>query len=235
MNLYSDILKNDIRLIFRDKSLMVMFIIPIAIVALCRFGMPPLFIKFPVLETYDWLIITTLIAVAASAPSYIMGFILLDERDEHVDILLRILPLPGNFILKARTGLTVTLSYLFAFFVLLFNGLIQLNILVLVSLPFLFALIPMIFTFAIAAFAKNKIEAATMYKGLNTFLILPAVAFFIPASLKYIFGIIPIFWTFNALSVIHEPLAYSLNFVIAIITHLLLAVILYKIYVKKKG
>ena len=233
MSLYSDILKNDIRLIFRDKSLMVMFIIPVAIVAFCRLGIPPVAKLFPVLESYYWLIVSSFMAVAASTPSYIMGFILMDERDENVAVLLRILPLPNNFILKIRTVLIVLLSYFFSFIILLFNGLVHLEFFILISLPLLFALIPVVLTFAISAFAKNKIEAAAMYKGLNTFLILPVVAFFIPGILKYAFGIIPFFWTFNAFSVINEVQLYSMNFIISVFMHLLLARILYKIYVKK--
>ncbi len=235
MNIFFEILKNDLRLIFRDKSLLIMFIIPIAVIICCRFGAQPITNYYPVIEDYYWLIVASLTAVTASAPSYLMGFILLDEKDESVNVLLRILPLPNNFILKIRIAFIAILGYTFSLFILLFNGLIYLNFYIAISLSVLFALIPLVLTSAIIAFAKNKIEAAAMYKGLNTFLIFPIVAFFLPGYLKYFFGIVPFFWTFNALHEINSPGFYVLSFFISIFTQLLLAGILYKIYMKKQG
>ncbi|HKI89218.1 MAG TPA: hypothetical protein VKA38_09330, partial [Draconibacterium sp.] len=94
MHLFYEIVKNDLKLIFRDKSLLIMFIMPVVIVLLCRFGIPELVNTVPVLPGYYWLLVAALTLVTASTPSYLFGFILLDERDENVHTMLRILPVP---------------------------------------------------------------------------------------------------------------------------------------------
>jgi fluoroquinolone transport system permease protein len=210
-----------------------MFVIPVAVVLLCRLGVPSLKNMFPEMEEYYWLIVASLTSVTASTPSYLMGFIMLDERDENVHTLLRILPLPKNFILKSRSVFIVFLGFIFSVFILIFNGLIHFKILVIITVSILFALIPLFLTFAITAFAKNKIEAATMYKGLNIVLFLPMIAFFVRGIWKYLFGIIPFFWTFNALCYADEPLIYLASFTVSVFTHAIFTIVLYKIYSKK--
>ena len=221
------------KLIFRDKSLLVMFIIPVAIIFLCRFGIPQLTALVPVLPSYYWLFVAALTLVTASTPSYLFGFILLDERDENVHTMLHILPVPANFILKIRVAFTVFVGYIFALFILLFNGLIYLEVLSVLLISLLFALVPPILTFSITAFAKNKIEAATLYKGLNIFLFIPMIAFFIRGELRYVFGIIPFFWTFETLHISTFNSHFVISFLVSLVTHILLIWLLYKIYIKR--
>jgi len=235
MNLLFKIFNNDIKLVFRDKSLMIMFVIPVAVTLLCRFGVPQIEEIYSPIKDYYWLIVASLTSLSASTPSFLISFLLLDEKDENVDVLIRILPLPGDFIIKSRILLTIVLGFIFSLFILLLNNLIHLNLMAILSLSLLFALIPPVLTFAITAFAKNKIQAATMYKGLSIILFLPMVAFFFPGNLKFLPGIIPFFWTFNAFFNVGEPLFYILNFGISVITHSLAITYFYNLYKRKNG
>lgn len=233
MNPTLKIIKHDIQLIFRDKSLVAMFIAPVAIVLLCRFGIPKLENTIPALSEYYWLIVASFASVAAAMPSFLFGFILLDERDENIHILLKILPLPENYILKCRVVLMMFLGFIFSLFILTLNGIFHINFFQMILVSFQFALIPPILTFSIAAFAKNKIEATTMYKGLTIVLVLPVFAFFVNGSLKYLFGIIPFFWTFNSINFLHKPVIFMLNMCFSIVSHLMLTYFLYRLYQKK--
>ena len=69
------IISNDLKLIFRDKSLLIMFIIPFAVLALCRFGVLQTVALFPPVEDYYWLIVASLTSVTASTPSFLIGFL----------------------------------------------------------------------------------------------------------------------------------------------------------------
>ena len=235
MSLVYKIICNDLKLVFRDKSLGVMFIIPVAVTMLCRFGVPQIEAVFPSIKEYYWLIVASLTSLSASTPSFLMGFLLLDEKDENVDTLIRILPLPTNFILKSRVLLIVGFGMIFSLFILLLNNLVRLPLPYLFLLSFLFALIPPALTFAITAFAKNKIQAATMYKGLSIALFLPMVAFFFPGNLKFLLGVIPFFWTFNAFYLVGHPFLFGLNFGVSIVMHLLYIALFYQLYKKKAG
>lgn len=233
MQLVIKIIKNDLQLIFRDTSLLMMFVVPVAIVFVCRFGIKQLEDLVPVLPEYYWLIVAALTSVTASMPSFLIGFILLDERDENIHTLLKILPLPENYILKCRVVFMMFLGFIFSFFILILNGIFQINPFQILLISFQFALIPPILTFAITTFAKNKIEAATMYKGLSLVLFLPVLAFFIYGSWKYAFGIIPFFWTFNSIYYLQEPFAFLLNLIVSIVTHSIFIYFLYRLYRKK--
>ncbi|NQU87178.1 MAG: hypothetical protein HQ541_15595 [Mariniphaga sp.] len=210
-----------------------MFIIPVAMILLCRFGISRLSDVVPILRDYYWMIVAVFTCIAASTPAYLMGFILLDERDENVHTILKILPLPENFVLKCRVGFMVLLGLLFSILILLFNGLIFLSFINIILASILFSLIPPILTFAIVSFSKNKIEAVTMYKGLNSFLVIPLAAFFIPFAWKYAFGIIPFFWTFNSIQIMENNKPVIISFLIGIVVHLIFIIFLYRIYNRK--
>ncbi|MBN1819354.1 MAG: hypothetical protein JXR31_16550 [Prolixibacteraceae bacterium] len=227
------VVKVDLKMIFRDKSLLFILIIPVAIILICRFGFAKISEFVPALPDYYWIIVAALTAIVASTPAYLMGFILLDERDENVDILLRIIPFPPNFVLKCRIGFMIVLGFLFSMLILLLNGLVVIPFFKTIPVSILFSMIPPILTLAIVLFSKNKIEAVTMYKGLNTFLVLPIAAFFIPAVWKYFFGILPFFWTFDVFESINSRNAFMFSFFIGILVHLVFILILYHFYKKK--
>jgi fluoroquinolone transport system permease protein len=227
------VLNNDLRLIFRDKSLLIMFFLPLIIVLLCREGVPYLTEFIPQIPRYYWIIVAGFTSVTASTPSFLLGFIILDERDENIHNILRILPLPQNFILKSRILFIIFLGFIFSLTILIFNGLVHYGFFETVALAVLFSFIPPVLTFAITAFARNKIEAATMYKGLSLVLILPVIAFFVDEIWKYFFGIIPFFWTFEAVYVTGNPLKFLFSFMVSFIFHSMVSILLYRIYCKK--
>lgn len=235
MYLLFKIVKNDLKLIFRDKSLMVIFIVPIAIILICRLGFSQLAEIVPKLPDYYWLIVASLTMVNAATPSYLFGFIMLDERDENVHIMLRILPVHENFILKSRVVFMIFMGYLFSALILLFNGLIHFHYYQIITISLLFALIPIVSTFAITAFAKNKIEAVTLYKALNILLFIPVIAFFVDGGLKMLFEIIPFFWIFETVRLANLNLQIIISFLLALITNIILSWLLYRIYKKRNS
>ncbi len=235
MNLLFEIVRNDLKLIFRDKSLMVIFIVPVAVILLCRYGISQLAPIVPELPNYYWLIIASFTMVNAAMPSYLFGFILLDERDENIDIMLRVLPVPENFILKSRVGIMIILGYIFSVLIFALNGLIHFNFIQIAAISLLFSVIPPVSTFAITAFAKNKIEAATLYKALNVLLFIPVIAFFTGDWLKYLFEIIPFFWIFETARLASLNVRPVLPFFIALFTNVLLAWFIYQIYKRRNS
>jgi fluoroquinolone transport system permease protein len=233
MKLFLSVMTNDLKLIFRDKSLFVMFIVPVAMIAICRFGIPPLTGLFPVLSNYHRLIVATLTTVTAATPSYLIGFVMLDERDENVHTIYRVLPLPGGYILRCRIVFMIIAGFVFSLLVLALNGVTTQGSLATLLSAFLFSLVPPVLTFTMVSFAHNKIEAATFYKGLNMALILPVVSFFVGGIWGWFFGIIPFFWTFKAFMAVAEPGLFALYFVVSAIFHFVLMIILFKVYQRR--
>ncbi|QGY43727.1 hypothetical protein GM418_08670 [Maribellus comscasis] len=210
-----------------------MFFLPVIIILVCRVGIAELSQYIPFLTDYYWLIVAGFTSVTASTPAFLVGFILLDERDENIHTVLKILPLPENFILKIRTIFMMVLGFVFSFLILAFNGLVYFTFLNLLTISILFALIPPVLTFSMLALAKNKIEAATIYKALSVVIFLPVVAFFTPDNCEYFFGVIPFFWTYKAIQSAEIFSLFSVSFLAGITTHTALAFFLYRLFQKK--
>ena len=84
--------RNDLKLIFRDPVLYVMFIVPLLFILLLRFGLPPLFEVMTVLVSYKMVILASICLVTAMFPAFIFSFIMLDEKDLEVMAAIRVLP-----------------------------------------------------------------------------------------------------------------------------------------------
>lgn len=233
MNAHIAIFRNDIKLIFRDKSMLAIFIIPVIMILIFRIGVPFLEDFVPQVKEFYWLIIAAFTSVTAATPAYLFGFVILDERDENIHFLQQILPISKHYILKSRVVFMILLAFVFSCILLTFNSLIHFSFFTILSLSVLFSLIPPILTFCIVAFSKNKIEAATFYKGLSMILVLPFAAFFISPEWKYVFGIVPFFWTYNAFHINEFGLKYLSNFGVGIGVHMLYIWIFFKIYLNR--
>ena len=209
-----------------------MFVIPVAVILFCRYAVPAIRANVPVLPSYYWLIVSALTSITTATPAFLIGFILLDERDENIHIIQKILPLPQNLILKCRIIFMVFMGFIFSLFIFLFNGLITFGIFHLIALSLLFSLIPPVLALSMVSFAKNKIEATTIYKGLSIFLVLPVAAFFIRSQWNYLFGIIPFFWTYNAVRLVPVLHSFIFSFTASLFIHLVLLWLLYRHYKK---
>lgn len=227
------IVRNDIRLIFRDKSMFVIFLVPVIMMLIFRIGVPLLTDLFPEAKEFYWLIIAAFTSVSAATPAYLIGFIILDERDENIHFLQQILPLPKHFILKSRVVFMILLAFVFSFILLTFNSLIHFTFIQVFTISVLFSLIPPILTFCIVAFSKNKIEAVTFYKGLSMVLVIPFAAFFISHDWKIVFGIVPFYWTYNAFQFKQFGMEFLLNFSAGIMVHLIYIWLFFKIYLNR--
>lgn len=233
MSLLINIIKNDLKLIFRDKSLIIIFIVPIAMILICRFEIIKLPEIVPEITNYYWLIITCFAMISTITPSYFFSFILLDEKDENIDLVFRILPVSANFIIKIRIAISMLLGFIFSVIILSLNGLIHLSIFQVIINSLLFSMLPPISTFAITAFSKNKIEAALLYKAMNIIVFIPVIAFFINDNFKYIFGVIPFLWIFETIRLSIQESQIIITLLLAIFTNIALALILFKIYKRK--
>ena len=200
---------NDLKNIVRDRFLVFgMFIYPIMIIIFSRilvhiisdrigdsfeFASPEFFPVFLLLFTLFIPIIF----------GFISAFLLLDERDEHLLTVLKVMPLSRNKFLVSR----MLFMSLFAFIVLLvfppLSGLIentQFNYVAYLPVAALYSLFAPFIALLVTSFATNKVQAFAIFKISGTVFMIPLFAFFlIQDNLKYIFSPIPNFWTFMAL------------------------------------
>lgn len=88
-------------------------------------------------------------------------------------------------------------------------------------------------TLIIATFAKNEDERMAFFKGVDLILLLPMLSFFIVGNIKYVFSIIPPFWTYNLFNASILNGDTTFYFIIGFIIYSIVISILY-VQIKKR-
>jgi len=169
---------------------------------------------------------------------FIAAFLLLDERDDHLLTVLKVMPISRNNFLAIR----MFFMSLFAFIILLIfpstSGLLvdtQFDYISYIPVAVLYSLFAPFSALLVSSFATNKVQAFAIFKISGTVFMIPLFAFFlITDNLKYLFSPIPNFWTFMALdSVIKTGTLDFVPLIIGFVYHIVLIAGLFYIFNKK--
>lgn len=184
----------------RDSMLKWMVIIPLFLALLIRLGVPfitqrileqfgfDLSVYYPVIISYFFLLLTPMLF------GVVTGFLLLDERDDHVLTALQVTPMSMNQYLLYRMGLPFILSILMTLVVFPLSGLVTFSLSNLLLAAIAAAPLAPIYTLGMAAFAENKVQGFALMKGSGVLVLIPIVAYFIPSLWQLAFGFVPTYW-----------------------------------------
>lgn len=233
MNKYIAIFSNDMKNTRRDPTLLVMLWLPLLMLALLRYGLPPLIELVPEIKEYEGIMVVFFAVLSAMFPSYIISFMLLDEKDQNVLTTIRIMPLTPIGFFSMRMLYMFLFGLINAFVILKFNGVMEISIFKCFLISLDCAVCSPIFVFLTISFAKNKIEGVTIMKVLNVLLILPLVGFFVDHPATYILGIIPFYWIFEAFES-GQGLGHFLMFIgVGFLLAALLNILLYRLALRR--
>lgn len=189
----------DFTLIMRDKSLLLLLFVPFLILLILRTLIPYLSGLVPVLQDY-YLLITALTAIVSSIfPGFILAFIILDEKEQYLTDVFRILPWSLNRILMVRIVLSSLTGFTYSLLILTFSGLYDFSHIQVIYTSLLNSFAPPFMALLVLIFSQNKIEGVVYAKVFNFILMIPLVTFFINEPWRFIMGIIPNFWSFEIL------------------------------------
>ena len=233
---------NDLRNIIRDRMFVFLFFAyPVMLIVFSRILVhlvaPRIEDVFPLAGKFSVVFMFFTIAIPMIY-SFIVAFLILDERDEHLLTVLRVMPISRNSYLIYR----MFFMSLFAFIALLIfpplSGLLEgteFSYLAYVPVAILFALFTPVIALIVSSFATNKVQAFAFFKIGGTVFMLPIFAFFLNlGDLKYIFSPIPNFWSFMALdSVLQNGEVNIIYFGIGFVYHIALLAVLFYIFNKK--
>jgi len=233
---------NDFRNILRDRFfLFAFFVYPLMFIVFSRIMVhliaPRIEDVFPLAANFSFIFMFIVILVPFIF-SFIAAFLILDERDEHILTVLRVMPISRNSYLIYR----MLFMSIFAFIVLLIfpplSGLIentQFSYPAYIPVAILFALFTPISTLLVSSFATNKVQAFAIFKIGGTVFILPIFAFLLNLdNIKYIFSPIPNFWSLISLdSVIKNGTLEIVPIVIGFIYHIAIISVLFYIFNRK--
>ncbi len=189
----------DIRNVGRDGLMLMLLIIPLLVALAFRLGVPPLaqFLQVSLefdLRPYYALLMSTLVMTAPNLTGVVVGFLLLDERDDGTLAALQVTPLSPLGYLGYRILIPLIIGFVMTLVSYPLAGLAPLAPGDLAAVAAVGMLTAPVTALALAALAGNKVTGLVVQKALNGIWILPAAAFFLPMPWQLGAGIIPSYW-----------------------------------------
>ena len=190
----------DARNISRDSSLKWMLFLPVFSGLLLRFIMPPITAAverqwaFDLTEYYPFIMSFMVVLLTPLAFGVLIGFLLLDERDDDTLTALRVTPLTLATYILYRVSIPMLLTWIMAYVTAWTAGIHVLGFAELTLVGIVAAPIAPWFALLMASLANNKVQGFAVMKGAGMVLELPALAFFISWPLALLFGLIPAYW-----------------------------------------
>lgn len=190
----------DAKNIHRDAMLRWMvglpFLVALALRGVVPFLIPQIesFLPFSIAPHTDSLFSVVLLLFVPFLFGMVIGFLLLDQRDDGTLLALQVTPLSLNGYLAYRLLLPMGLS------VGVTTAVFPIANLPIPSLPGLvltaIAAAPLtaVFALLLAAFAQNKVQGFVIAKLSGVFLLPPLAAYFAPAPWHWLLGFAPTFW-----------------------------------------
>ena len=232
---------NDFKNIIRDKFLVYAAIaMPLMVIVISRIILhwiaPTLKDTIPLAGNYS-MIFMLFVTMIPLVYGFIVAFLILDERDEHLLIVLRVMPISRNSYLIYR----MLFLSIFSFIVMLIfpplSGLLentQFSYIQYIPIALLFTLLTPFSALMVSSFATNKVQAFAIFKISGTVFLIPLFIFLITDNLKYIFAPIPNFWAFITLKeVISTGTNDYLHLGIGFVYTIALIAVLFYIFNKK--
>jgi len=194
--------QNDARLIGRDSFLSGMLAYIIFISIILRFALPwlneqvannpDLDVNVP--EFYPLLVGFFCIYLASVLSGLIIGFIMLDERDDNTLKAMLVTPMPLPHYMTYRVVIPMAIAFVACITEVLIVNQALIPVWQLVIISACASICAPLLTFFFAVFAENKVQGFALNKIIGTAGLLIFVAWFLPEPFEYLAGIFPPYW-----------------------------------------
>lgn len=189
----------DARSIARDSLLRWMVLFPLLLAVLVRWGAPLLAQvlreRFAfALEPYYPLLMSFVLSAMPMLSGMIIGFLLLDQRDDRTLSALQVTPLTLGGYLAYRLGLPMAMSLASTLAFLPLTGLMVMSFPFLILAALAAAPLAPFYALTLGAFAQNKVQGFALTKATGVLLVAPAAAWFVHEPWQWAFGLVPLYW-----------------------------------------
>jgi fluoroquinolone transport system permease protein len=190
----------DLRNIRRDSLLPWMVAMPLAFAVLLRWGVPALTENllaqnnfdlrpyYPVISAYF------IVGMPALVLATLIGFLLLDEKDDATMTALQVTPLSLNTYVAYRVAVPALLTIVLMFLMFPVVNLEVLSWGAILLIGIASAATAPMFALYLAALAQNKVQGFALVKLSGFVTLLPVLAFFVEPGWDLLFGVIPTYW-----------------------------------------
>jgi len=217
-------LQADLKNISRDAMSFMILLVPPLLFLVMKFLIPLfqiLVVEWFDLSHYYSLIFSVFIIMVPYMTGILAGFLLLDERDQHILEVIAITPLQRSGHLWFRSGSMMFLSVAFAIGLYPWSSLVTPNWLRLIFVVLVATLEVPLFALFLLSIAQNKVEGLAISKFMGLFSFAPILAYFLPGIWKYTMAWSPPFWLVQAYLAESQP-AFWIFLVVGLLYHSLL-------------
>lgn len=193
----------DFKNITRDPILLLLLLSPFLLIVSIQFGLP--WVEELTLSQFSFdlsihhlFIKSFILLLTPLVIGVIVGFMLLEDRDEGVLIYYAVTPLTLVGYLIFKLASPVIISFIASFIIIAYLGASELNLFQMVPVIFMAALGALMITLIMVTFANNKVEGLAITKVTNLFLIAPIVGYIIESKWQLLLGISPPYWVSKA-------------------------------------
>ncbi|MCA9972587.1 MAG: hypothetical protein KC425_20340 [Anaerolineales bacterium] len=190
----------DARGVGRDGLLRWILLLPLALALAARWLLPALLAEMEtllglaLLPYYRPVMGYVLATLAPFMVGFVVGFLLLDQRDDRTLVALQVTPLPLSGYLAYRLALPLLVSVPVTMLVLPVSGLAALTAVQLLLVAVAAAPQAPLLALLLAALAQNKVQGFALLKASSVVMLPPLLAYFLPPPWPLLLGIVPTVW-----------------------------------------
>lgn len=190
----------DLKSVRRDSLLRWMFFLPPLLGLAFRYGVPPvatwLSERFAIdLVPYHPLLASVLVMTTPMLYGTVIGFLLLDQKDDRTLTALQVTPLTTGGYLAYRLGVPMLLTVLMTFVAAKLSGIVTIGLGSQLMVALAAAPLAPLFALFLATFARNKVQGFALMKAAGAINWPPMIAYFVHSEWQWAFGLAPTYWS----------------------------------------
>jgi fluoroquinolone transport system permease protein len=199
----------------RDTLLRGMVIVPLGLAIAARWLFPSAIervagmLPFDIASIYPRFISYVLLLLPPAICGMVVGFTLLDQRDDHTLMALQVSPVPLQAYLAYRLATPVFVSIAMTLVALPLSGQAGLGLAELVMVSLSAALLAPIAALFLASYAANKVQGFALQKALSVFFIAPYLGMLFPLPWRLLVGFVPTYWPTALLWALQDGAPYA--------------------------
>ena len=189
----------DVKSVRRDSMLRWLVGMPIALALLTRWGVPIvtswLADRYAFdLRPYYPLVMSLLLLMVPMLVGCVVGFLLLDQRDDRTLTALQVTPLTIGGYLLYRTAVPMVLSVAMMMVSIALADLVTMRVIPALLAALQAAPLAPLYALFVGAFAANKVQGFALMKATGVLAWAPLLAYFVTSGWQVAFGIDPLYW-----------------------------------------
>ncbi|WP_214481775.1 hypothetical protein [Bacillus sp. SM2101] len=226
----------DARNIIKDPILVIAICFPFILGLTARFVLPVIHswvlgtFQFDLSNHYPF-IISLLLLMTPLWMGVLMGFILLDEKDEGVDLYFAVTPLTKSGYFMFRVFSPAVLTFFLSYIVIMLQGLVPWHVINFFPIAVMLALEAPLLSLIMVTVASNKVEGLAISKVLTLMFFTPVPPYIFHNSWTMLFGIVPFYWP--AIIFMEDSNRVALLYAIGLLVHIIWLNIVMKKYLTR--